>query len=80
MQSINEALKNLSDFSHTSIEAKFKEVAEQNTISPGSVMQIFRVAVSGVAAGPAIFEMVSLIGKEKVVDRIEKAIQKFNQI
>lgn len=80
MQNINEALKNLSDFSHTAIEAKFKEVAEQNGISPGSVMQIFRVAISGVPAGPAIFEMVSLIGKDKVVDRIEKAIQKFNQI
>ncbi len=80
MQSINEALKNLNDFSHTAIEAKFKEIAEQNAISPGSVMQIFRVAVSGVSAGPAIFELVSLIGKEKVVDRIDKAIQKFNQI
>ncbi len=80
MQDMNQALKNLSDFSHTTIEAKFKEVAEQHAISPGSVMQIFRVAISGVSAGPAIFEMVSLIGKDKVVDRIEKAIQKFNQI
>jgi glutamyl-tRNA synthetase len=76
---LTNALKTLEDFSHTSIENKFKEIAEQTGISPGSVMQIFRVAISGLAAGPAIFEMISLIGKEKVVARLEKAIKYFNE-
>ncbi len=76
---LTNALKTLEDFSHTSIENKFKEIAEQTGISPGSVMQIFRVAISGVAAGPAVFEMISLIGKEKVVARLEKAIKYFNE-
>ncbi len=76
---LTNALKTLEDFSHTSIENKFKEIAEQTGISPGSVMQIFRVAISGVAAGPAIFEMISLIGREKVVARLERAIKYFNE-
>lgn len=76
---LTNALKTLEDFSHTSIENKFKEIAEQTGISPGSVMQIFRVAISGLAAGPAIFEMISLIGKEKVVARLERAIKHFNE-
>lgn len=73
-----EELKALNDFSHTSIENKFKEVAEKEGIAPGSVMQILRVAISGVPAGPAIFEMIALIGKEKVIARLEKAISHFN--
>jgi glutamyl-tRNA synthetase len=76
---LTNALKTLEDFSHTSIENKFKEIAEKTGISPGSVMQIFRVAISGLAAGPAIFEMISLIGKEKVVARLERAIKHFNE-
>ena len=74
------ALTSLEDFSHTSIENLFKATAEGMGVSPGSVMQIFRVAISGVAAGPAVFEMVSLIGKEKVLMRLEKAIAHFNSV
>ena len=79
LSSLTNALSALEDFSHTSIENKFKEIAEQTGISAGSVMQIFRVAISGVAAGPAIFEMIALIGKEKVVARLERAIKHFNE-
>lgn len=79
LTALTNAIAALDDFSHTSIENKFKEVAEQIGISPGSVMQIFRVAISGVAAGPAIFEMISLIGKEKVVARLNRAIKHFNE-
>ena len=74
------ALTSLEDFSHTSIENLFKATADGMGVSPGSVMQIFRVAISGVAAGPAVFEMVSLIGKEKVLMRLEKAIAHFNSV
>ncbi len=79
LTALTNAIAALDDFSHISIENKFKEVAEQIGISPGSVMQIFRVAISGVAAGPAIFEMISLIGKEKVVARLNRAIKHFNE-
>lgn len=79
LNALTNELSALEDFSHTSIENKFKEVAEQTGISPGSVMQIFRVAISGVAAGPAVFEMISLIGKEKVIARLNRAIKHFNE-
>lgn len=73
-------LKLLNDFNHIQIEGLFKSVAEKMGIAPGSVMQILRVAISGVPAGPAIFEMISLIGKEKVLARLEKASAEFNNL
>lgn len=80
LESVKNAIAALSDFSHQNIEAAFKQTAESMGISAGSVMQIFRVSVSGMPAGPAIFEMVALIGKEKVLARMEKAIQAFNAL
>jgi len=63
------------DFTHTNVEAIFKKLAEENSISPGSVMQPFRILVTGMAAGPALFETIELLGKDEVVKRIEKALQ-----
>lgn len=80
INAFSSALASLEDFSHTSIENLFKQTAETMGISPGSVMQIFRVAISGVSAGPAVFEMVSLIGKEKVLARLTNAITHFNSV
>jgi len=72
---LSSQLSVVSDFSHTNVEAVFKKLAEENTISPGSVMQPFRILVTGMAAGPALFETIELLGKAEVVSRIEKALQ-----
>jgi len=38
-------------------------------------MQLFRVLVTGLAAGPALFEAIEVLGKDEVVKRLEKALQ-----
>jgi glutamyl-tRNA synthetase len=55
-------------------EATFKQTAETTGTSPGSVMQLFRVCVSGAGGGPVLFEMVALLGRDVVVARLEKAL------
>jgi glutamyl-tRNA synthetase len=46
-------------------------------------MQLLRVLISGVAGGPQLFDMLALIGKDEVLDRLRKALahlgQKINQ-
>ena len=65
----------LSDFSAAETEKTFKETAATLNLNPGQFMQLFRVVLSGLAGGPVLFEMVELLGKEKVIQRIEKAIK-----
>jgi glutamyl-tRNA synthetase len=72
---LKDILAQTSDFSHTNVEAIFKKLAEENGISPGAVMQPFRVLVTGLSAGPALFETIELLGKDEVVNRIERALQ-----
>lgn len=61
-----------------SIESEFKSHAEDQGISPGSVMQMFRVLLSGMPGGPALFEMAEAIGRESVVSRLNSGLTKLN--
>lgn len=67
------AYKSTEDFSAANSENVFKQTCEKLGIKSGEVMQLFRVCISGVAGGPALFEAAALIGKEEVVKRLEKA-------
>lgn len=60
-------------------EALFKSIAEKINIPTGQVMQLFRVAISGVGGGPNLFEMMELLGKEEVVKRLENAEAYFSK-
>jgi len=44
-------------------------------IKLGNVAQPVRVAVTGKAESPGIFEVLEILGKGKVLKRLEKAIQ-----
>jgi glutamyl-tRNA synthetase len=63
----------LSDFGAEAVENSFKASCEAAGLKTGDLMQPLRVAVSGQPAGPPVFEMISLLGKEKAVQRIQKA-------
>ena len=80
MESLLIDLQNTNSFDAVDLEATFKACAEKNGIGAGSVMQIFRLAISGQAAGPAIFELTALIGKDKITNRLKLASDQFNAI
>jgi glutamyl-tRNA synthetase len=73
----NERLKVLNgEFSASNIEAEFKLAAEINGIAHNQVLQLARVAVSGASGGPHFFEMVSLFGKNKTIQRLERFLHR----
>ena len=63
------------DFIATTLEATFKSSAGEAGVNPGHVMQLLRVAISGVGGGPSLFDMAALIGKAEIVNRLDKAKQ-----
>jgi len=62
------------DFSATNAENILKQTCEQLGIKTGEVMQLFRVCISGLGGGPALFEVAALLGKDKVIKRLETAV------
>ncbi len=73
LQGFADALKGLPAFDAAIVEQTFKNFCESAGSKPGELMQPLRVAVTGAAVGPPVFEILSLLGKEKVLHRLEKA-------
>lgn len=77
IKEVRAALSGLPDFTAAETEKKFKATAEKLNIPAGQVMQLFRVALTGVAGGPALFEMMELFGKEESLQRLDSALAAF---
>ena len=41
----------------------------------GRLLPAFRLSVTGLGMGPSLFDIVSLLGKQEVIERIENAIK-----
>lgn len=61
-------------FEHSRLEASARRVAESMGVSAGQVFHPVRVAVSGRTEGPGLFEMLEVLGKERVIRRLERAL------
>ncbi len=57
-------------------ETVLHNTASQLNIGNGNIIHPLRLAVSGVGGGPGIFDILEIIGKEKVLKRIENIIEK----
>jgi glutamyl-tRNA synthetase len=70
-----EALAELPDpWSVESVEAALRTAAERSGRKPRQLFQPLRVALTGTTVSPGIFETVSLLGREQVLDRVDGAL------
>jgi len=75
LKGIEGALDALDGFTETNLEEAFKAVMEQTGLKMGKIAQPVRVALTGKTVSPGIFEIVEVLGKEKVILRLRKAIE-----
>jgi glutamyl-tRNA synthetase len=69
------ALARVEPWEIASIEAAFHAVlARHQGLALGKLAQPVRVAVTGSAASPGIFETLALLGRERSVARLERAV------
>ena len=72
---VREAFTRLDNFIAPEIEKVLVTLVEKHNIKLGNLAQPVRVAVTGKAESPGIFEVLEILGKEKVLKRLEKAIK-----
>lgn len=70
----------LTDFSSQSIETNFKQFIEAKQVGLGAVLPLFRLLITGEAAGPSMFEIASFLGKEECVQRIKIGIESVKEL
>ena len=72
---LKDGLTALSDFSDETVEGLFKEIVEKHDVKLGKLAQPVRVALTGTKQSPGIYDVISVLGREKTVKRIERAVE-----
>lgn len=73
LRRLAEALATLDNFSEAAVESCLRELAATLQISAGQLIHPARLAVTGFGVSPGIFETMALIGKERVLARLQRA-------
>jgi len=63
-------LEALEDFSHENIEKICRDIAEERELKAADIIHPTRMAISGKTKGAGLFEVMELLGKEKVIKRM----------
>ncbi len=68
-----EGLGGLEEFSHEKIEEVCRKIAEERELKASGIIHPTRMAISGQTKGAGLFEMMQVMGKEKVIERMRRA-------
>ena len=68
-------LEALENYSQSDLETVFLAVMDETGLKLGKIAQPVRVALTGRTASPGIFEIIAILGKDRVIPRLKKAIQ-----
>lgn len=74
LSQLKAAYASLEDWSVPALEARLKETATAQGVKNGEFIHPARVAVSGRSVGPGLYEMFEVLGKDRVVARIDRAL------
>ena len=74
LSELHELLSGIADFTAAEIEKAFISLSERHELKLGAIAQPARVAITGTTASPGIFEVMEIVGKEKVLKRLGRAI------
>ncbi|MDR2807123.1 MAG: glutamate--tRNA ligase [Puniceicoccales bacterium] len=77
-QRINEflgAIESLEDFSEQKLEKIVGELAQTHAVKMGDYIHTLRFALSGRTVGPSFYKMLAVMGRERVLKRLKRAIE-----
>ncbi len=69
-----ETLSSTGEYTASAIETGLRELAGKLEIKPATIIHPTRLALSGETAGPPLFDMMELLGREKCLKRLEEAV------
>ena len=78
LRELSERFAALGEFTAASTEQALRALAGERGEGAGALVHPTRVAVSGVSEGPSLFHMLEVLGRDRVLARLAKAIGKFS--
>src|SRR5947199_4857135 len=77
LEAVRDALRALKKFDAAEIEATVKSAAANLCVKVGAIVHPTRLAVTGSNVGPSLYHLLEVLGKEKVLARIDRALTRF---
>jgi glutamyl-tRNA synthetase len=74
MASLMQKLAALDDFTAPAIERTFTQTLEEHGLQMGALAQPVRVALTGGTVSPGIHDVIAVLGKERTIRRLQRAI------
>jgi len=71
---LKSVLENIDPFTSAETEAVVKAWITEKGYNVGNIMNALRLVVVGASRGPHIFDIISWLGKEKTIERIDKGL------
>ncbi len=71
---LREAFDEAEDFDAAALEARFKTIAASMQIKVGALVHPTRLAMTGTTAGPSLYHLLEILGKERVLARMDRAL------
>ena len=80
IESLIQKLSALGDFSEVAIEQAFTETLNEYSLPMGNLAQPVRVALTGSTVSPGIHDVIGVLGKERTIRRLQKALEIIRQL
>jgi glutamyl-tRNA synthetase len=80
LQSLTEKLSNLGNFEAAAIEDAFAKTLTEHGLQMGKLAQPVRIALTGGTVSPGIHDVITVLGKERTIRRLRKALEYLHQL
>jgi glutamyl-tRNA synthetase len=74
LQTVREAFARIDQFTADEIERTMKSTAANLGLKLGAIVHPTRLALTGSNAGPSLYHLIEVLGKEKVLARMDRAV------
>jgi glutamyl-tRNA synthetase len=74
VQRLREAFASLADFDAARLEQTLKAVAAEAGVKAGVLVHPTRLATTGSTSGPSLYHLLEVLGKERVLQRMDRAL------
>lgn len=75
---LSQKFEQINNPSKEDYENALDELSVQLNINKGKLVHPLRIAVSGIGEGPGVFDIITILGKEETLKRINTALQKLS--
>ncbi|MBI5385570.1 MAG: glutamate--tRNA ligase [Verrucomicrobia bacterium] len=76
LQKLRDAFAQVKDFNYAALEAALKNTAGELGVKAGVLVHPARLATTGKTSGPSLYHLLEVLGKDRVLARLDRALQR----